>query len=913
MRQQKARNLFRFTVFVLLGTLLFCCDGSSGDGQNNAAQNGIVKLSITNNDDNTIVPRYSLDGGTEQDFPSLAANETKEVSISAAAGSHSVEIVWNEPDTGDIYRKGPTSQTVNANQTTVWSFSIDKHQPVPTVSTAIITLVNNDDNTVSPKYSLNGGAWTDFGSLTPGEIKSISLNAPIGSAAVSISWVEPDTGLTYFKGPVTQTIVAGQTTVWNFSIDRHLPPPTTGSLSVNISNGDDDAITAEVRLDSGTWNNLGQIASGATTAYSFGSLAPGSYSVTLRWYDADTGQTYSKTASGTINAGDSLTWSLAIDLNLPPQPTTGTVKIAVNNGDDNTISPQYQIDGGVWTNISAVASGANIETSFTVSVGTKTIRISWLDPSDGQTYYSASSSQAVVGGQTTTWDFTIDRHLPPAPTTGTINLKISNTDNDVITPRYQIDNGVLTDFMPLNSGETKEINLTASPGSHSVSISWFDNDTQQTYNQGPVSQIIYAGVVTSWSFSIDNHEPIPLSKYRGSFNFSPYEDGQDPNLLSVISEAQIRARLSIIAPYTERIRIFGTEYGLEKIPAIASEFGIETYVGAWLSKDLAANERQLANLIAIGQSGKAAALIVGSEVLLRNDLTTAQLIAYIQRVKQAVPGVPVTTAEVHGIWETNAALIAEVDFLMVNYYAFWEGVNIDNALASIHGYHSLVKARAGGKKVVVSETGWPSGGNQNGNAVPSPENAAKYFLNFVSWARANNVEYFYFEAFDETWKAAYEGLVGKYWGVWDKDGVMKPGMQRVFDNEVMPDNWSSAALTGGEGTPAIELTSVPALGSTANLYGYAWHILPADCKIVVYIKVGYNWWVKPYYASPLTYIANDGSWVCDITTGGSDQNASQIAVYLIPNDYSPPLVGGVATLPAELETSSLARVIVTRP
>jgi len=913
MRQQKTHNMFRFWIFALLGMMLFCCGGSSTDGEKNTTQNGTIKLRVINNDDNTVTPRYSLDGGTEKDFPLLAANETKEVSFSAAAGSHSLEISWTEPDTGTTYRKGPVSQTVNANQTTVWNFTIDQHQPVPTVGTVIITVVNNDDNVVLPRHSLNSGAWTDFGLLNPSEIKSISLNAPTGSASISISWVEPDTGQTYFKGPITQTIIAGQTTVWNFSVDRHLPPPTTGALLVNITNGDDDEITAEVRLDSGTWNNLSPIAAGATTAYSFGSLQPGSYSVTLRWYDADTGQTYSKTASGTINAGDSLVWSLVIDQYLPPQPTTGTVKIVAANNDDNTISPQYQIDGGTWTSIGAVASGSSIETSFTASVGTKTIQLSWLDPSDGQTYYSQSSSQAVVAGQTTIWNFTIDLHLPPAPTTGTINLKISNTDNDVITPRYQIDSGIPTDFMPINPGETREISLTASPGSHLVAISWFDNDTQQIYNQGPVSQVIYAGVITSWSFVIDNHEPTPPSKYQSSFNFSPYLDGQDPNLLSVISEAQIRQRLAIIAPYTKRIRIFGTEYGLEKTPAVAREFNLETYVGAWLGRDLAANERQLANLIAVGQSGQAAALIVGSEVLLRNDLTITQLIDYIRRVKQAVPLVPVTTAEIHSIWVSRSELIAEVDFLMVNYYAFWEGANVDNALSIINGQHQLVKARAGSKTVVVSETGWPSGGDQNGDAIPSPENAAKHFLNFVSWARANNVEYFYFEAFDETWKAAYEGLVGKYWGVWDKDGVMKPGMQRVFDNEVMADNWSGTSIPGGLGPAEIELTSIPPLGSTANLYGRAWHVLPTDYKIVVYIYVGYNWWIKPYYASPLTAIANDGSWVCDITTGGSDQNASQIAVYLIPNSYSPPLIGGVATLPAELDTNSVAKVIVTRP
>ena len=56
----------------------------------------------------------------------------------------------------------------------------------------------------------------------------------------------------------------------------------------------------------------------------------------------------------------------------------------------------------------------------------------------------------------------------------------------------------------------------------------------------------------------------------------------------------------------------------------------------------------------------------------------------------------------------------------------------------------------------------------------------RYFNDFVSWARKNNAQYFYFEAFDETWKATNEGPQGAHWGIWDKDGNMKTGMETIF-------------------------------------------------------------------------------------------------------------------------------------
>jgi exo-beta-1,3-glucanase (GH17 family) len=194
-----------------------------------------------------------------------------------------------------------------------------------------------------------------------------------------------------------------------------------------------------------------------------------------------------------------------------------------------------------------------------------------------------------------------------------------------------------------------------------------------------------------------------------------------------------------------------------------------------------ANGQQIACLIAVGQAGQADMLIVGSEVLLRNDLTGSQLAGYINQVKQAVPGIPVATADVYDELIAHPSVLAAGDAVLANFYPYWEGTDVQQAMASLQSQYQQVKALAGGKQVLVSETGWPSAGDPHGNAVPSPANAAFYFRNFVSWARAGGVGYFYFEAFDEAWKANYgEGPQGAHWGVCDKDGNLKPGMQDVF-------------------------------------------------------------------------------------------------------------------------------------
>jgi exo-beta-1,3-glucanase (GH17 family) len=395
-------------------------------------------------------------------------------------------------------------------------------------------------------------------------------------------------------------------------------------------------------------------------------------------------------------------------------------------------------------------------------------------------------------------------------------------------------------------------------------------------------------------------------------NFSPYVDGQDPNLGSVVNEAQLRTRLQIVAPYTQWVRTFGSTHGLERTGAVARSLGLKVALGAWLGRDRAANGLEIDNVIEAARAVQAGMVIVGSEVLLRGDLTESELLAHIQQVRAALPGIPVTTADVYGQLLAHPAIVAAVDVVLVNYYPYWEGVPIQYALASLHRHHQQIVAAAGGKPIVVSETGWPTCGNTVGQAVPSLSNAAFYYLNFVSWARANAVSFFYFSALDETWKARYEGPQGACWGVWDKNGSLKAGMHAVFDGQLTADNWSGTVIVGGPGTPSVEFTYLPPYGSFDDLRGRVAHVRPNDHRVAVYIKVGSGWWTKPTFADPVTSIWPDGTWSTDITTGGADHTATAIAAFLIPAGYHPPAASGGATLPPELLANAVASFEVTR-
>jgi len=250
--------------------------------------------------------------------------------------------------------------------------------------------------------------------------------------------------------------------------------------------------------------------------------------------------------------------------------------------------------------------------------------------------------------------------------------------------------------------------------------------------------------------------------------FSAYTQGQRAG--DVLSEAQVRRRIELVAPHTRWVRSFSCTEGHELIPRIAAEKGLKTMVGAWISTDRARNEREIEALIALAQAGLVGVAVVGNEVLLRGDLPEAELLGYIARVKAALPeDVPVGCVDAYFHFLERPALTAACDVLLPNCYPFWEGAHIDVAAQYLRRMHGLVKAAGGDKPVLVTETGWPGQGQAVGAAVPSADNAMRYFIDVQQWGRGEGVKVFYFASFDEPWKLGSEGEVGTQWGLWDKD------------------------------------------------------------------------------------------------------------------------------------------------
>jgi GPH family glycoside/pentoside/hexuronide:cation symporter len=262
-----------------------------------------------------------------------------------------------------------------------------------------------------------------------------------------------------------------------------------------------------------------------------------------------------------------------------------------------------------------------------------------------------------------------------------------------------------------------------------------------------------------------------LSKGLHGLSFSPYLEGQ--NIGDQLSLKQIRRRMDIIKPYTKWVRSFSCTEGNEFIPQVAHEQGLKTMVGAWIGSDKTQNDKEIEGLIKLAKAGFVDIAVVGNEVLLRGELTEKEVLAYIRKVKEVLPNIPVGYVDAYYQFSEHPQIVDACDLVLINCYPFWEGCNIDHASVYLKQMVTLAKHAAKGKPVIISETGWPSQGDQVKEAVPSPENAMKYFINVNNWVQTEEVEMFYFSSFDESWKERYEGNVGQRWGIWDKNEILK--------------------------------------------------------------------------------------------------------------------------------------------
>src|SRR5436309_3907920 len=256
-------------------------------------------------------------------------------------------------------------------------------------------------------------------------------------------------------------------------------------------------------------------------------------------------------------------------------------------------------------------------------------------------------------------------------------------------------------------------------------------------------------------------------------SYAPFRGAQSPlSPTTHIAPEQIAGDFEQLAKITDCVRTYSIENGLDQVPELAARAGLKVIQGIWLGSNRLKNLAQIATVVRLAKEfpDVITSVVVGNEVLLRGEMTTADLAATIHSVKSQL-AVPVTYADVWEYWLRNREIYDAVDFVTIHILPYWEDfpIRAKHASAHVDAIRRRMAVAFPGKEILIGETGWPSQGRMRDAALPSRTNQARVVSEILDLAKRENFRVNLIEAYDQPWKRQLEGTVGGYWGLFDSD------------------------------------------------------------------------------------------------------------------------------------------------
>jgi hypothetical protein len=283
------------------------------------------------------------------------------------AGVHTVQLSGNESNC-TIAGANPRTVTVPDGGTVDMTFTITCTARPPTTGTLQVTASTTGVSPDADGYgvSLDGGVGQAIGvneSITIRDLTPGSHN--VGLSGISAN-CQVDAG-----NPRSATIVAGQTTTTAFSISCTAPPPSTGTLLVNVATSGPDQDSDGYTL---TIDDQASQAVGVNGTVSIADLGAGVHTVQLSGVVSNCTLGGTNPRSITVPAGG----TADLSFNVACVATTGTIQVHVTTTGDIVDPDGYNIH---LDNGDAIAIEPNATHSFElVPAGWHFVWISELEP-----------------------------------------------------------------------------------------------------------------------------------------------------------------------------------------------------------------------------------------------------------------------------------------------------------------------------------------------------------------------------------------------------------------------------------------------------------------------------------------------------------------------------------------------------
>ncbi|RLN60213.1 hypothetical protein BBJ28_00003721 [Nothophytophthora sp. Chile5] len=292
------------------------------------------------------------------------------------------------------------------------------------------------------------------------------------------------------------------------------------------------------------------------------------------------------------------------------------------------------------------------------------------------------------------------------------------------------------------------------------------------------------------------------------------------------SATTIASDLKVLSAVTSSVRIYSlSDCDVTGVLSAAKDLSMTVWLGVWVSDDSTVYDAEVAafkELITAGLiDDNIVGINVGSEAVYRGDITADQAIQYVTDFRKVMSdndiSVPVSITDIIDTFVSYPDMITAGDIVTINQFPFWETIEADKAAAQFNTRIQPLLTLAGDLEVIISETGWPTGGSSANASVASDENAARYLNDFYELAEAKGWKYYYFAGLDTPYKEEQEAdttTVESHFGIFDENGSMKTAYESLTFTKLS--SFSSSGSSVGSSSSSTSTVSTSSGAGTVS-------------------------------------------------------------------------------------------------
>lgn len=247
--------------------------------------------------------------------------------------------------------------------------------------------------------------------------------------------------------------------------------------------------------------------------------------------------------------------------------------------------------------------------------------------------------------------------------------------------------------------------------------------------------------------------------------YSPYNsDG------TCKTASQVKTDIDAIKGGYSLLRLYGTDCDqISNVIAAAKPHGYKLFLGIFELTNIVGDVAKIVAAVK-GDWSSVDTVSVGNEGVNNGKYSVGAISAAVTATKAALTLAgyhgPVVTVDTFVAIINNPGLCDVGDYVAANCHAFFDGgVEASGAGKFVVEQAQRVSSVCGGKKTVITESGWPSQGDANHKAVPSKENQDAAV---ASLQKAFSSNLILFNAYDDGWKkdSADTFNAEKHWGIY---------------------------------------------------------------------------------------------------------------------------------------------------